>query len=262
MNSKLQRAYIALHDAETGRYGDETSPVLLVITLIYLIAVLSVKIYAPQRLVWLTAYPIIFSESSGIGYGKIFSKSLWILPLLLLIGIFNPILDRSEAFRIGSLTVSQGWVSFISILLRGLLSMQAVLILIQFMGFLGFFNTLRQLRCPAILCSQLLLTYRYLLVVLEETISMRQSIESRGYGRKSYPLRMWGRFIGLLLIRSHKRAVNIHRAMMARGFTGSLPLGKSGRLGMSGLLKLTGWTLFILVLRFTDFSYLISSCIR
>ena len=59
---------------------------MLIITLVYLIAVLSVPIYAPQKLIWLAAYPIIASEAYGIGYWAVLKKSLWIIPFLILIG--------------------------------------------------------------------------------------------------------------------------------------------------------------------------------
>lgn len=81
---------------------------MLVVTLVYLVAVLSVPLYAPQQIIWLGVYPVIQSEMSGIGYGRIFLKSLWVLPLIAVIGIFNPFIDTDVAFRVGDVAVSRG----------------------------------------------------------------------------------------------------------------------------------------------------------
>ncbi|MDE5807390.1 MAG: hypothetical protein K2H76_04680, partial [Muribaculaceae bacterium] len=77
--NKLEKAYLAIRRLDKRRRSDETSPALIIVTFIYLLAVLSVSIYSPQKLIWLAAYPIISSEIKGIGYGRILVKSLWIL---------------------------------------------------------------------------------------------------------------------------------------------------------------------------------------
>lgn len=259
---KLEKAYLAIKRLDRGRTGEDSCPELLLITLIYLVAVLSVPIYAPQKLIWLAAYPILASEIAGLGYGRILLKSLWILPFLILIGIFNPIFDTGKAFMIGGIEINQGWVSFASIILRGLLSLQAVILMVERIGFLDIFNTIRRIGFPNVLCTQLLLTYRYLSVITEEALIMKRAREARGYGRKSYSFAMWGRFVGQLLIRSVHRASNIHRAMKARGFSGVLPLGGSITWHSRQWISLTGWTIVICALRFIDFSKIITSFIR
>ncbi|MDE7412540.1 MAG: energy-coupling factor transporter transmembrane protein EcfT [Muribaculaceae bacterium] len=261
MASKIEKIYMALIAMEKDG-GTDVSPSILVITFLYLVAVLSVPLYAPQKLIWLAAYPIIASEVYGIGYSRILYRSLWILPLLAIIGMFNPILDHTEAFRINGLLISRGWVSFISILLRGVLALQAVVIMVTLTGFLGVFNLMMRLGFPKVLCTQLLLTYRYLFVIMEEAINMKRARDSRGYGRKSYPLGMWGRFIGQLLIRSTQRSIRIHRAMKARGFSGVFPLVSIKGWDKKAWITFFGWIIVIVLLRFVDFSYYFKALIR
>ena len=256
--SKLEKTYLKLRNLDKRRRGESISPAIPLVTLVYLIAVLSVPVMAPQKLVWLAAYPIVASEISGVGYSKIFLRSLWILPFVILIGAFNPFFDREPAFAIGTIMVSRGWVSFCSIILRGSLSVQAVLLMVYMVGFLDIFNMLRKCGLPAVLCRQLLLTYRNLTLIIEEAIVMKRARTARGFGRQSYPLKMWGAFIGQLLIRSSERATGIHRAMLARGFDGVLPLGRTPVWNRSGWLNLIIWSLVIILLRFVDFSKLIS----
>lgn len=253
----LQKIYIRLLASGSGSENKIPAPAMLVVTIIFLVAVLSIPVEAPQKLVWLTAYPIVVSEITGIGFLKIFLRSLWITPFLILIGVFNPIIDTRIAFSIGNVAISSGWVSFVSILFRGLLSLQAVLILISNIGFLNLFNSLKRIGLPKVLTTQLLLTYRYLSVIIEEAIIMKRARIARGFGKKSYPLKDWGIFIGQLLIISTRRASEIHNAMLARGFNGTMPLNAERPLNSKGWIWIGIWTLLILILRFVDFSTLI-----
>ncbi len=252
----LEKVYHKLITNGNGGACISTSPAYLFITLIYLIAVLSVSLYEPQKLIWLAAYPIVLSEMEGIGYGKIFLKSLWILPLVCLIGLFNPIVDTDPFLKVGTVSISRGWISFISIILRGLLSFQAVLILIETTGFIDIINTMRKFGCPSVLTTQLLLTYRYISVIIEEAIIMKRARLARGYGKKNYPFSMWGIFIGQLLMRSVQKAEWIHKAMLARGFNGYLPTGRAITWNNKEWIKLICWTVIILCLRFINFSNL------
>lgn len=250
----LEKVYQKIMSKRNVGDTSSTSPAYLFITLIYLVCVLSVSLYEPQKLIWLAAYPIILSEMEGIGYGRLFLKSLWIIPIVCLIGLFNPIVDTYPLFKIGIITISRGWISFISIILRGLLSFQAILILIETTGFLDIINTVRKFGCPSVLTTQLLLTYRYISVIIEEAIIMKRARSARGYGKKNYPFSMWGIFIGQLLIRSAQKAEWIHKAMLARGFSGYLPTGRRITWTNKEWIKLICWTAIILCLRFINFS--------
>lgn len=255
--SSLEKRYLTITRIDKSQSRITEAPAMLIITIVFLVAVLSVPLQEPQKLIWLAAYPIIFSEIAGIGYLKVLLKSLWIIPLVALIGMFNPIIDTEPAFSVGDKIISKGWVSFISIVLRGILSLQGVILLVETTGFLDIFNTLLTFKCPTLLVTQLQLTYRYISVIIEEAVVMRRARESRGFGEKSYPLKMWAAMIGQLLLRSIMRATRIHRAMLARGFNGSIPTGTPVKWTKSSLIRLFFSILFILLLRFTDFSSLI-----
>jgi len=68
--------------------------------------------------------------------------------------MFNPILDTGEAFRVGDVAVSRGWVSFLSILLRGLFAVQAVVILTLSVGFYDMCASLRRIGCSPGACDR------------------------------------------------------------------------------------------------------------
>lgn len=256
----LQSALVTLNSLENRRGGLAVDCRFQITVLaVYLVAVLSVPLSDPGKLVWMFVYPIVMSEAGGAGYGRVALKSLWVLPLVALIGVFNPILDHSPAWQIRGVTVSTGWVTFISICLRGILALQAVLALIYSTGFYRLCAALRRMGLPSVMTTQLLMLYRYISVLLQEAQSMARARAARGFGRKSYPLRQWATMVGQLLLRSVARSQHIHRAMLARGFDGAMPVQATGRLRLSDWFFLVGWLAVIASLRFIDFSTLLGN---
>lgn len=223
--TKLEKVILALSKSEVGAAPSSgTSPIAMTMSvLIYIGFLLALPTIDLKGLVWMAVGPAIAAPLLGIPYGRIVSRSLIVLPFILLIGMFNPIIDKQEAMRIGSIGISFGWLSFVGLTLRGLLAMQVVLILMESVGFRGICSAFRNMGLPRILVTQLLLSYRYLRVLAEEANTMIQARQSRGFGSKTLPFRMWGEFVGQLYLRSLARAERIHLAMVSRGFSGEMP---------------------------------------
>lgn len=264
--TRLEKAIVILNARQLAADGSliaEIDPrALLVVTLFYLLAMLSVPVADAGMLVWFAAYPIVSAALARVEYGAVFRGSLCVLPLLVVIGIFNPLFDKAPAFMVGSVAVSRGWVSFASVVIRGLLSVQALLILIRVAGFNRLCDAMRRLGMPRVLATQLLMAYRYLAVLLEEALSMHHARLARGYGRASYGPAMWGPFAGQLMLRSMERARRIHQAMKARGFNGSLPDGKPGRWHTADTLYCLAWIPAIALLRLADLSAILLNIIN
>lgn len=227
----IQKAILTLSSYQIGSeektfIGWLDSRALFLITLAYIICLLSLPIEVPEKLIWFAIYPILMAPLSGKSYTSVFIKSLYVLPFIALIGIANPIYDKRPAFEVGAVTVTYGWLSFLTIILRGLLSVQAILILINNCGFIGICNALTRLHVPKVLTTQLLLLYRYMGLLLEEAFNMQRAIISRGYGKKSFPIKMWVTMVGSLLINTNERSKRIHEAMLARGFNGMIPIAQ------------------------------------
>lgn len=232
--------------------------VAIAVSLVYLVVMLSVGVGHLSALLWFALYPIISSALLGLQFSRIFRKSLVVLPLVALIGIFNPWLDLTPAFKIGSIIISEGWISFISIVLRGLLAMQCVLILIESEGFIGLCRGLHRLGIPRFLTDQLQFVYRYIAVLINEASIMKRAREARGFGRRRMPLKMWSTMIGQLFLRTIDRSERIHNAMLARGFNGSLPDFYSSPLSLkiADWIYLIVWISLFLVFRFAPLSSL------
>lgn len=227
---------------------------LIATTLVFLCLMLSVPMGRPVMLLLDALYPIVAAPLCGESFGRIFMRSLWVLPLVAFIGMFNPILDRTPAFTVGSLTVSEGWLSFAVIILRGLLAMQALLILISSHGFTGICRGLARMGLPAFLTTQLLLVFRYMRVLLEQLLTMRRARESRGYGRTRYPLRFWGEMMGQLFLSTIDRSQRIHRAMLSRCFDGTIPFYQRNQSHwrQQDTLWTVLWTALLIALRIVE----------
>lgn len=197
----------------------------LLVTVVFLVTMLSVPLTRLSELLLYFTFPILTAAMGGLDYRKVFRRSLAVLPFVAFVGFFNLFYDRQPAFMVGSVVVTSGWISFLSIILRGLLSVQALLLLIQSTGYYNMCRGMQRLGVPALFTTQLLFVYRYLYVLIEEALAMQRARDARSFGRGSYPLKVWGTMIGQLLIRSFERSERIGCAMLARGFRGCIPAG-------------------------------------
>lgn len=256
---KLEKTIISLSALQTGaRTESKTDPRIgLLLTLVYLGLMLSVPLGDLQTIILFGVYPVVASVGVSGGYGRVFRASLAVLPFVLFIGIFNPIFDRNVAFEAFGIGISYGWVTFFSILVRGLFAMQTLLILIYKEGFYGMCAAFRRLGVPSGLTNQMMMVYRYLQVFLTELLTMRRARDARSFnGEHRLGLRMWATLIGQLLLRTFDRAHAIHRAMLARGFRGEIPT-RTRNVDFSPTMLIAPllWTLLFLLLRFTHLNF-------
>ena len=250
--SKLQKALYELNLMEQA--SQRLSPLhaidpraKLLVTVLFLGFMLSLPLLRLPSLLLFFVYPMVSCSMAGISYSSLFGRSLFVLPFVALIGIFNPFLDRRVVFYAGDVAVSAGWISFVSILLRGLLSVQAVFVLILSTGFYNLCRGMQRMGVPALFATQLLFVHRYIFVLLQEALCMSRARDARSFGKKSYPFRLWGTFVGQLLLRTVDRAERIHRAMLSRGFSGSIPGRFHGCWGWKETIYLLVWTLLFLL---------------
>lgn len=197
----------------------------LLATTVFLLTMLSVPLTRLSELLLYFIFPLITAAMGRLDYAALLRRSLVVVPFVAFIGLFNLLYDREPVLRIGQAVVTQGGIVFLSVILRGLLSVQALLLLIQSTGFYNLCRSMQRLGIPGVFTTQLLFVYRYIYVLLEESLRLTRARDARSFGRRSYPLRMWGVLVGQLLLRTFNRAERIGQAMLARGFTGGIPPG-------------------------------------
>lgn len=255
MKTRLQHILCMLDDME--RTSQRHSPLHAVdaraktaAALLYMTAMLSVPLQRLSELMLYALFPIAAAAAGGMSYAAICRRSLVAVPFAAAVGMFNPLYQRTVAMHLGPVAVTEGWITFASILLRGMLAVQMLMVTVRSTGYLRLCRALQDMGVPAILTTQLLFVFRYVHLLLEETLDMLRARDARSFGRRSYPLKIWAETVGQLLIRTFDRAEQIHRAMIARGFTGRLPATRDdGRWRRSDTLLLAAWCAALLAMR-------------
>ena len=123
----------------------------------------------------------------------------FVLPIVCAVGIFNPILDRTPAFPLGSFVVTTGMISMVTLLMKGVFCLMASFLLAASTRIEAICAVLRKIHVPSMLVTLLLLTYRYAAVLAEEANVMTHSMLLRGYHGEFYYAQGGGSSIGDVL---------------------------------------------------------------
>lgn len=172
----------------------------------------------------LLLYPAILFFVSKASVKECIRRIRLMIPFLIFVGIANPILDRETLFVLGGLEISGGIVSMITLFEKGILAVLSVYFLMLTTTIEEICRFLRKLHIPKLLVIMILLIYRYIYVLMEETQIMYDAYMLRAPGQKGIHFRVWGSFVGQLLLRSMDRAVDVYESMCVRGFDGEFPV--------------------------------------
>ena len=230
----------------------------LALTLVYVFTVASFERYNITGLFPMILIPLIGYALSTIPVTLCFRKLKVVLPVVLLVGIADPILDRRLLMVIGSVHISYGMVSMLCLILKGIFCILASFLLISTTPIDELCKSLRKIHMPKILVSLFLLTYRYVGVLLDEVAVMNESYSLRAPGQKGIAISSWGSFLGQLIVRSSKKAERNYDSMALRGFKGEFYYcdRKFSKLSWVWVLLLIG---VIVTLRLFNISTLVGS---
>lgn len=221
----------------------------LLASLVFVLMVVSVDKYAIAQLLPFLLYPVALLAIGGLPPVYFLRKIGVVAPFAILLGIFNPLLDRTILLHLGPFAVAGGWLSFASLLLRFVLTVGTALILIALTSFSGLCLALESLRVPRLFVTQLLFLYRYLFVLLDEARRMTRARTLRALAHRGPGLKTFGSLIGHLLLRAADRAERIHLAMRCRGFDGHIRLLTPPAFGAADALFLVGCSSYFLLCR-------------
>ena len=196
--------------------------VKLLVSFAFILSVVSFPKYEVSALMPFFLYPVFLMTAGNIPMKAIAKKVLFVSPFAIFLGIFNPLLDTGVVFSLFGIPVSGGWLSFASIIVKFMLTVSTALLLIAVTSFPGICEALERLKFPKIFVIQLLFLYRYLFVLLEESLRMMRARDARSFGKKGKEIKTFIRLVSVLLIRSVERAEMIFRAMLSRGFRGEI----------------------------------------
>ncbi len=207
----------------------------LLVTLVFILFVVSFPKYELSRMIPFFVFPAFILSVGEIPIKFILKKLLVVSPFALLVGIFNPVLDTSVMYNLSGISISGGWVSFFSIVIRFTLTISAVLLLISTTSFPGVCLTLTRLHVPKVFVVQLLFLYRYLFVLTEEVMRIVRAKNMRVFDKKGQDIKIFVNIIGVLFVRTIERSERIYQAMCSRGFDGEIRLLKEYKIRFTDL---------------------------
>jgi len=181
----------------------------LLVTLGYLIALATTPGLTLARAA-LYAVPI----AAGIQLGR--------LPAGALLARAAVVLPFSATFALFSV-IAGDTARAVSLVVKSYLSAAAVLVLVGTTPLPKLLRGMELLGAPRMLTLVVQFLFRYLFVISEHAQHMRLAALCRGSGGARLRFRAAAGAVAVLFARSFGRAEGIHRAMLARGFSGETP---------------------------------------
>ena len=167
---------------------------------------------------------VLFVLIARLPLAKVLKRLSIVNFFILFLWLFIPFSQPGEPYwSMGPLTASHEGIALA--LLITIKSNGIVLTLMALMGTIAIQDlgpAMQQLRIPDKLCHILLFTYRYIFVIHQEYMTMRQAMTARGFkpGTNRHTYRSYAWLVGMLLIKSWDRAERVLGAMRCRGFHG------------------------------------------
>lgn len=224
----------------------------LVTTIIFIASVVSFGRYAVLELIPFFSFPIILIIMGELPAVYILKKVFIISPIAVLLGIFNPVFDRSVIYTVGSIGITGGWISFISILIRFTLTVMSAFALVMLTGFDSVCLALERLKVPKPFIVQLMFLYRYMFVLTEESERVKRARTLRSFSSREMNFKTFVSIVGHLLIRTLDRAERIYRAMCCRGFDGHIRITRSLKICYKDMVFACIWIALFISFRFYE----------
>jgi cobalt/nickel transport system permease protein len=224
----------------------------LLVALAFVVTVVSFDRYRVAALLPLLLFPAALAAWGEVPARTVARALALAAPFVLLLGLFNPLLDRTPMLDLGGVPVSGGWVSFAALLLRGALTVSAATLLVAGTGMPRLCAALVRLGAPRVFTVQLLLLHRYLFVLADEALRLGHAWQLRAGHARRPGLRLYALLTGQLLLRAFDRSQRVHQAMLARGFDGELRVADPLRWQPADTAFIAGWCAFFVLVRAVD----------
>lgn len=243
--------------AEQDQWMNRIHPLVkLLLTVMYIGVTVSFDKYDFSGVLSMAVYPIIIFILSDLSFKNALYRMRVVLPMVCIVGVFNPFFDKEVAgyIELGTtadgvmrtLVVTGGVISMLSLMVKGFLTVMAAYILIATTTIEKICYALRLIHVPKIIVTEILLIYRYITLLLTEAKRVVQAYALRAPGQNGIKFSAWGSLVGQMLIRSMDRAENVYDSMCLRGFDGEFFIGeKVAFRGRDAAFLLSGIVVFV-----------------
>lgn len=231
----------------------------LLLTMLYILVTVSFNKYDITGLFVMVLFPVVGYQFSFIPIRTCFYKLRIVMPLVCAVGLFNPFFDKNILFYVGNIGFSGGVISMVTLMMKGIFCLMASFLLVATTRIEEICRALRQLHFPKMLTSLLLLTYRYISVLLDEVSVMTVAYHLRAPGQKGIHVSAWGSFLGQLILRSMDRAENLYDSMLLRGFHGEFTYAEGRNSSRHGAIVFICCAILIILVRLYNLPAILTS---
>lgn len=218
IRSKLNEIY-SMEQLAAGRTGIHRlhPDAKMIVTVIYIVCVASLGRYDLARLSPFLFYPVVMITLADLPAGMLLRRTAAALPFCLFAGISNVVFDRTVLAVWMGIPFTTGILSMLTLAVRTVLCVCAVLILTAVTPFTAVTDTLRRAHIPELIVTLLEMVYRFSAVLISEAAGMVTAFRLRSGGRNWPSTPEFVPFIGQLFLRSADRAQRVYQAMQCRG---------------------------------------------
>lgn len=231
----------------------------LLTTIIYVFFVVSIEKYQLNMMIFMAIYPFVSLSVAELSLKEALYRMRLILPLVMAVGIFNPIMDRNAIGTVGGVVITTGLISMITLMLKGLYTVLAAYVLIATTSIEDICYALRTIHVPRLLVTVILLIDRYIYILGEEADRIMTAYKLRAPSQKGIHYKAWGPLVGQWLIRSMDRAELVYESMQLRGFKGDFASVKKDHDIKGGVAYVCIWLILLAAIRFTNVVSIVSS---
>lgn len=188
------------------------SAIKIIVTIIYVIKILSIKQFTILNITCIVLYPLIIFIVGKVPIKFILKKVLYVLPIILGLSVINLIIDLSY----------EGIYFSVLLIFKCTFALVGALLLIVTTGINNLALGLKKLKIPNILIMQILMLHRYVILMMEECYKVKSAYELRTLGEKSMTMKDYVQIVGQMFLKTLDISENVYEAMKLRGFEGEL----------------------------------------
>lgn len=229
----------------------------LIITIVFIGITTSYGKYDIPGLIVMAALLAVWYQLAQLSLGECVYRLRYVMPLVIIMGIPNLFLDRFSFVGVAGVVISGGLISMLTLVIKGLLCLVISFELIATTSVEEICIAMRKVHVPAFFTTLILLTFRFISILLDEVSIMTDAYKLRAPGQKGIAFAAWGSFLGQLVIRSSDRAQSLYESMVLRGYKGEINYMGHKTYSSHSVLITIVITVLIVGIRFANIAELI-----
>jgi cobalt/nickel transport system permease protein len=193
----------------------------------------------------------VIASAARVGPGVVWSRVRVILPLVVFVAAFVPLVRGGTTVQAGPLALSEaGLATFALVTAKAAIGAVSAVLLSATTSFPDVLHGLERLRAPRLLIVIAGFMYRYVFVIADEARRMRAALVARAYRpRHLGHAAALGRMVTALFLRTYERGERVYVAMLARGYAGTMPRLAALSFGRADTVFLAALALTLVPLR-------------